>query len=88
MMIPLILAVFLLGCSPLPTQSSKQEQTQRQDSKQDVNAEQQATQQSEHRQGTNSMPIIVICNQNNSAYSVCATPGRQGVVESLQKGMK
>jgi starvation-inducible outer membrane lipoprotein len=67
--------LLLTGCGPIPVQmqSSKQEQTQRQSNEQTQSAEQQSAHQSESKQGTNSMPVIIICNTNNSAGAGCAT---------------
>lgn len=74
----------LTGCGPVPVQISKQEQTQRQSVKQEVAnelaAEQQSSHASEARQGTNSMPVIIICNQLNSSRSTCVTPKDKGML--------
>ena len=70
------IVIFVLSaCGPVPVQISKtsQEQTQRQSAEQTQSAEQQSAHQSESKQGTNSMPVIIICNTNNSAGAGCAT---------------
>ena len=67
--------ITLAGCGPIPVQmqSSKQEQTQRTSQSAEQSADQQSAHQSEAKQGTNSMPVIIICNTTNSAGSSCAT---------------
>ena len=67
--------ITLAGCGPIPVQmqSSKQEQTQRTSQSAEQSADQQSAHQSESKQGTNSMPVIVICNTTNSAGASCAT---------------
>ena len=71
-LLPLIM---LAGCGPIPVQmqSSKQEQTQRTSQSAEQSADQQSAHQSEAKQGTNSMPVIIICNTTNSAGASCAT---------------
>jgi starvation-inducible outer membrane lipoprotein len=71
-LLPLIM---LTGCGPIPVQmqSSKQEQTQRTSQSAEQSADQQSAHQSEAKQGTNSMPVIIICNTTNSAGASCAT---------------
>jgi phage gp45-like len=70
----------LTGCGPIPVQvqSSKQEQTQRQSVKQevanDLAADQQSSHASESKQGTNSMPVIIICNTVSSPNGHCIAP--------------
>ena len=62
----LVIILLLAACGPVPVQVSKtsQEQTQRQSVKQevanDLAADQQSSHQSESKQGTNSMPVIII----------------------------
>ena len=75
-----ILGIALLaGCGPIPVQISKQSQEQTQRTSQEVaqDVAQAVAQQSSHasdaKQGTNSMPVIIICNTNNSAGATCAT---------------
>jgi starvation-inducible outer membrane lipoprotein len=67
--------IMLAGCGPIPVQISKQsqEQTQRTSQSAEQSADQQSAHQSEARQGTNSMPVIIICNTTNSAGSSCAS---------------
>jgi hypothetical protein len=69
-LLPLLL---LVGCGPIPVQmqSSKQEQTQRTSQSAEQSADQQSAHQSEAKQGTNSMPVIIICNTTNSAGVLC-----------------
>jgi len=73
-LLPLIM---LAGCGPIPVQvqSSKQSQEQTQRTSQDaaLAADQQSSHASDSKQGTNSMPVIIICNTTNSAGSSCAT---------------
>jgi type III secretory pathway component EscV len=79
--LPLLL--FLTGCGPIPVQkpSSKQEQSQTNEQKASTAADQQSAHKSEAKQGTNSMPIIIICNSNNSPNANCAAPRGGGVME-------
>ena len=86
------LSLIFAGCGPIPVQvqSSKQEQSQRQSVKQevanDLAADQQSSHQSESKQGTNSMPVIILCVSNNSPSSQCATPKEGGAItESIDK---
>jgi hypothetical protein len=85
-----LLALLLLaGCGPIPVQMSSQKQTQ--SSKQEVAQEvandlaQSSAHQSESKQGTNSMPVIIICNLNDSPYSSCATPKEGGMLDEAIK---
>jgi starvation-inducible outer membrane lipoprotein len=81
----------LAACGPVPVQISKQAQEQTQTASQTASqaADQQSAHQSESKQGTNSMPVIVVCVQNNSAASNCATPQKDGpVAETLMRKMK
>lgn len=77
------------ACGPVPVQISKpsQEQTMRssqeQTARQEQSADQQSQHQSESKQGTNSMPVIVICNQNNSQGASCATPRESSDLEGV-----
>jgi hypothetical protein len=72
-LLPII--IMLGGCGPIPVQmqSSKQEQTQRTSQSAEQSADQQSSHASESKQGTNSMPVIIICNSNNSPRATCAT---------------
>jgi hypothetical protein len=86
--------ITITACGPVPVQVSKtsQEQTQRQSAEQTQSADQQSAHQSESKQGTNSMPVIIICNQNNSARATCVTPKENGPLgqefDSRIKGAK
>jgi type III secretory pathway component EscV len=70
--------LLLAGCGPIPVQvqSSKQEQSQRQsnEQQQQQSADQQSAHQSESKQGTNSMPVIIICNTVSSPNGHCIAP--------------
>ena len=81
-LLPLIM---LTGCGPIPVQmqSSKQEQTQRTSQSAEQSADQQSAHQSEAKQGTNSMPVIIICNSNNSPRATCATPREGGALNDV-----
>jgi predicted house-cleaning NTP pyrophosphatase (Maf/HAM1 superfamily) len=84
----LSLALLLSACGPIPVQMSSQKQTQ--SSKQEVAQEvaQDVAQQSAHesKQGTTSMPVIIICNTNNSANARCATVPENGpMLKEVQK---
>ena len=82
-----LLSVAAAGCGPIPVQvqSSKQEQSQRQSVKQevanDLSADQQSAHQSESRQGTNSMPVIIICNTVSSPGGRCIDPNENGPIK-------
>lgn len=82
-----MLTIAAAGCGPIPVQvqSSKQEQSQRQSVKQDVandlSADQQSAHQSESRQGTNSMPVIIICNTVSSPNGHCIAPNENGPIK-------
>ena len=90
-LLPLLLLVspiMLSACGPIPVQMSSQKQTQ--SSKQEVAQEvaQDVAQQSAHesKQGTNSMPVIIICNQNGSSNSSCAgIPKESPMLQDVQK---
>jgi hypothetical protein len=77
--------VMLAGCGPIPVQmqSSKQEQTQRTSQSAEQSADQQSSHASESKQGTNSMPVIIICNSNNSPRATCATPREGGALNDV-----
>jgi starvation-inducible outer membrane lipoprotein len=84
----LILALLLSACGPIPVQMSSQKQTQ--SSKQEVaqEAAQDAALTSGHesKQGTNSMPVIIICNTTNSANARCASIPENGpMLKEVQK---
>ena len=72
----LSLALLLSACGPIPVQMSSQKQTQssKQEVAQEVAQDVAASNASDHqsKQGTNSMPIIIICN-NNGTNGRCAT---------------
>jgi type III secretory pathway component EscV len=77
----------LAACGPIPVQVSKTSQEQRMSSEQaqtaSTAADQQSSHQSESKQGTNSMPVIIICNSNNSPNSTCATPKEGGALNDV-----
>jgi type III secretory pathway component EscV len=80
----LILALLLAGCGPIPVQVSKTSQEQKQSSKQEVAQEvandltASNTSGHESKVGTSSMPVIIICNTNNSANARCASIPENG----------
>lgn len=82
-----LIILALAACGPIPVQVSKtsQEQTQRQSAEQTASqdAAQSSAHQSESKQGTNSMPVIIICNSNNSPNSTCATPKEGGALNDV-----
>ena len=80
-LLPILL---LAGCGPISVQvqSSKQEQSQRQSVKQQQSADQQSAHQSESKQGTNSMPVIVICNTVSSPNGHCIAPNEDGPLKN------
>lgn len=82
-----LLSLLLAACGPIPVQISKpsQEQTQKQSVKQevanDLAADQQSSHQSESKQGTNSMPVIVICNTVSSPNGHCIAPNEDSPLQ-------
>jgi len=82
-----ILVLLIAGCGPIPVQmqSSKQEQTQRTSQSAEQSADQQSAHQSEAKQGTNSMPVIIICNTTNSAGASCATLPKDNALQPAIK---
>ena len=79
--------LMLAGCGPIPVQmqSSKQEQTQRTSQSAEQSADQQSSHASDAKQGTNSMPVIIICNTTNSAGSSCATLPKDNPIQPAIK---
>lgn len=83
----LLAATLLAGCGPIPVQISKQSQEQQQSqsvtstSTQSQGQDQQSAHQSEARQGTNSMPVIVICNTVSSPNGHCIAPNPDGPLQ-------
>lgn len=83
-----LLLLFLAGCTinatvPLEDSMSqkqsvsnhqRQEQSQTNDQTASTAADQQSSHASESKQGTNSMPVVVVCVQNNSGNSQCVNP--------------
>lgn len=72
--LPLLL---LAGCTTtlnVTPQRQQQEQNQSQTSSQTASttADQQSSHASDAKQGTNSMPVIIICNSTNSPNAVCS----------------
>ena len=84
-----LLSVAAAGCGPIPVQvqSSKQEQSQTNSQTASTAADQQSSHASESKQGTTSMPIIVVCVQNNSGNSQCVTP-QQPLSKSIKEIQK
>ncbi len=89
----LLILLFLSGCGGIPVQMSSQKQTSKQDVAQDVaqDTAQQSAHQSESKQGTNSMPVIIICNTNGSPNARCLTqpkdaPAMDAIRGRLQRG--
>lgn len=70
-------------------QSNQQRQEQAQTSTQTsrTSADQQSSHASDSKQGTNSMPVIVVCTQLGSARSNCITPQQplSTSIKELQK---
>lgn len=80
-----LLILLLAACGPIPVQISKQDQTQKQSVSQEVANDLAADQQSSHasdaRQGTNSMPVIIICNTVSSPNGHCISPQEAGPLQ-------
>ena len=82
----LLIVLILAACGPIPVQMSSQKQTSKQEVSQEVAND--LAQQSAHesRQGTSSMPVIIICNTNNSANASCATLPKDGpMIKDVQR---
>lgn len=84
-----LLVAFLTGCGPIPVQVSSQKQTQssKQEVAQEVANDLEASNASSHasKQGTNSMPVIIICNTNSSPNATCASlPKEAPMVKDVQ----
>jgi len=79
-LLPLIM---LAGCGPIPVQISKQSQEQSQTASQTASqsADQQSSHQSAAKQGTNSMPVILICNTVSSPNGHCIAPNQDGPIQ-------
>jgi hypothetical protein len=78
LILPLIM---LAGCGPIPVQISKQDQTQRVSQSAEQSADQQSSHQSAAKQGTNSMPVIIICNTVSSPGGHCIAPNQDGPIQ-------
>lgn len=90
-----LVILLLAACGPVPVQISKpsQEQSMRssqeQTARQDMAADQQSQHQSESRQGTNSMPVIIICNTVSSPNGHCIAPNEDSqVARQIKRNMK
>jgi|PlaIllAssembly_1097288.scaffolds.fasta_scaffold00627_8 hypothetical protein len=91
-LLPMIM-ITLAGCGPIPVQMTSQssKQTSRQEAALDaaLSADMQSAHQSDAKQGTNSMPVIIICNTNNSPNASCATlPENSPLVETTKTRVK
>lgn len=89
----LLITLLLAACGPIPVQISKQDQTQKQSAKQevanDLAADQQSSHASESRQGTNSMPVIIICNTVSSPGGHCIAPNPEGeFTKNINRNLK
>lgn len=84
-----LLILLIAACSPIPASISRTSQEQSQSNSQEAStaADQQSSHASESRQGTNSMPVIVVCVQNNSGNSQCVTP-QQPLSKSIKEIQK
>jgi len=84
----LALFFMLAGCGPIPVQVSKQSQGQTASQTASQSAEQQSSHASESKQGTNSMPVIIICNTVSSPNGHCIAPNESGpLTEAVRHGM-
>jgi hypothetical protein len=86
----LALTLLLAACGPIPVQMSSQKQTQssKQEVSQEVANDLAASNASAHesKQGTNSMPVIILCVQNQSNNSNCAGLPKDGpMVNDVQQ---
>lgn len=81
----LFVVFFLAACGPIPVQISQQKQAQEQQQSVTSTSTQSQGQESSHaseaRQGTNSMPVIIICNMNTVTGSKCITPKSDGSLQ-------
>lgn len=94
-----IFPLLLAGCTfntaiPLGDSVSQQQRQsvpnqQRQEQSQNAStaADQQSSHASESKQGTNSIPVVIICNQLSSSRSSCITPQQplSTSIKELQK---
>jgi type III secretory pathway component EscV len=94
-----VLPLLLSGCTfntsiPVGDSMSQQQKNQQRQEQSQTNsqtastaADQQSSHASESKQGTNSMPVVIICNQLGSARSNCITPQQplSTSVKELQK---
>ena len=91
----LIGAALLAGCTfnttvPIGDSMSQQQKNQQRQEQSQTNsqtastaADQQSSHASDSKQGTNSMPVIIICNSNNSPRATCATPREGGALNDV-----
>jgi len=83
--------LFLAACGPVPVQISKQSQEQTQTANQTASnaADQQSQHQSESKQGTTSMPVIIICNTVSSPGGHCIAPNEDGpITQQINRNLK
>jgi starvation-inducible outer membrane lipoprotein len=82
-----LLILLLAACGPIPVSINRTSQEQSQSNSQEAStaADQQSSHASESRH--DSMPIIVVCVQNNSGNSQCATP-QQPLSKSIKEIQK
>jgi len=75
------------GAIPVSVQSSKQtsKQTSKQEVAQEVDQDVANDLNARASQGTSSMPVIIICNTNNSANSRCAYPQKDGLMDDVKR---
>ena len=94
--IPLIIVLLIAACTTVnlpPTQRQQQEQNQTQSQSNTQTASTAADQQSSHasdsKQGTNSMPVIIICNTVSSPGGRCIAPNPDGPInDHINRNLK
>ena len=90
-MIRYLFPIFLAACGPIPIQISQQTSKQKQAQEvttsqdQDQSQSQASAHHSEARQGTNSMPVIIICNTVSSPNGHCIAPNQDGPLQQTIK---
>lgn len=78
-----LLILLLTACGPIskPSQEQTQKQSVSQEVANDLAADQQSSHQSESKQGTNSMPVIIICNTVSSPSGHCIAPNEDSPLQ-------
>ena len=88
----LLLTLLLAACGPIPVSMESTKQTSKQTSRQEVSQEVAQDVANDlgqaSRQGTVSMPVIILCVQNQSNSANCAYPQKDGMMDDVKKRYK